>query len=235
MTYQETDNNEAKTANTEEFATMLDESIQNLNTHQVKGDRVVGKISGITESHILISLGVKQDAVAEIGDYMEDGVFNYKVGDDIKGFIVRMSDDQITVAKGLNRSHGNKVLIKEAHEKQIPIKGKVLGVVNKGFAVEVFGVRAFCPFVHIDLFSTDDHTKYVNNTYDFEIIELTKNSAILSRKTLLAKEASEKEEKFFATYKVGDIVKGIVLRVAKFGAFLDLGGYEGLLHDIELS
>jgi len=235
MTYQETDNIDEKNIGSEEFATMLDESINGMNTNLKKGDVVVGKISGITDSHLLISLGVKQDAVAELGDYLENGTLSYQIGDDIKGFIVRMTDDQIIIAKSLNRSHGNKVLIKEAFEKNIPVKGKVISVIKGGFTVEIFGVKAFCPISHMDFPISLETIKYINNTYDFEIIEMLKNSIILSRKNLLLKIVEERKELFFSKVKIDDIIFGTVIRITKFGAFLDLDGFEGLLHNSELS
>ncbi|MCL2063123.1 MAG: S1 RNA-binding domain-containing protein [Candidatus Cloacimonetes bacterium] len=221
--------------NSEDFETMLNESIENLNSNFKKGDVVVGKISSINESHIIISIGQKQDALAEIGDYLENGVLPLKVGEEIKGFIVKMVDDQITISKSLNRSHGNKVLVKEAFTKKIPVKGKVIESLKGGYSVDVFGIRAFCPLSHIDLHGNEKPEAYINNTYDFLIIEFEKGSIILSRKSILSAETEEKKEKFFSRINVGDVVKGKVVRVTTYGAFIDLGGFEGLLHISELS
>ena len=234
MTSQETEK-ATQTNNSEDFETMLNESIQSLNINYKKGDVVVGKISSINESHIIISMGQKQDALAEIGDYLENGELLLKVGDEIKGFIVKMIDDQITISKSLNRSHGNKVLIKEAFTKNIPVKGKVTEALKGGYSVDVFGVRAFCPLSHIDLYGNEKPEVYLNNTYDFMIIEFDKSSTILSRKNFLTAEHEEKKEKFFSKINTGDTVKGKVVRITTYGAFVDLGGFEGLLHISELS
>jgi len=203
-----------------------------------KGDVVTGKISGITESHIIISLGTKQDGYAEIGDYLEGGAgLTLKIGDDIRGFIVRMTDDQIVISKSLNRSHGNKVLIREAFTQHIPVKGKVVEARKGGFHVDVFGVRAFCPGSHMDV-STNSNLKpeyYLQQTFDFDIIEFQKGNIILSRKNLLMRDLAAKKESVFSRINVGDIVKGLVNRITTFGAFIDLGGVEGLLHISEIS
>ena len=231
---QDTETTDLNSSN-EEFETMLNESMNNLNTSYKLGDVVEGTISSINESHIIISLGQKEDAFAELGDYLENGVLPLKVGDTIKGFIVKMIEDQITISKSLNRSHGNKVLVKEAFTKQIPIKGKVTEALKGGFSVDVLGVRAFCPASHIEIGPIEKSEAYINNTYEFSIIEFDKGNIILSRKSLLAVEQEEKKEKFFSNINVGDVVKGRITRLATFGAFVDLGGFEGLAHISELS
>ncbi|MCK9328276.1 MAG: S1 RNA-binding domain-containing protein [Candidatus Cloacimonetes bacterium] len=236
MTHPENENTTQKnTNNSEDFETMLDESMKNLNTNLKKGDVVTGTISSINESQIIISIGVKQDAYAEIGDYLEDGKLQYKIGDEIKGFIVKMNDHQIVISKSLNRSHGNKILVKEAFAKKIPVKGKVTEAVKGGYSVDVFSIRAFCPVSHIDLNINEKPETFVGNTYDFEIIEYERNNIIVSRKNLLIQEINEKKEKFFSNTNVGDILTGTVSRLTNFGAFIDLGGVEGLLHISEFS
>lgn len=236
MTHPENENTTQKnTNNSEDFEAMLDESMKNLNTKLKKGDVVSGTISSINESQIIVSIGVKQDAYAEIGDYLENGKLQYKIGDEIKGFIVKMNDHQIVISKSLNRSHGNKVLVKEAFAKKIPVKGKVTESVRGGYSVDVFGIRAFCPISHIDVNINEKPETFIGNTYDFEIIEYEKNNIIISRKNLLIKEFNEKKEKFFSNTNVGDVLKGSVARLTNFGAFIDLGGIEGLLHISEFS
>ena len=236
MTQPDNENTTQKnTNNSEDFETMLDESMKNLNTNLKKGDVVTGTISSINESQIIISIGVKQDAYAEIGDYLEDGKLQYKIGDEIKGFIVKMNDHQIVISKSLNRSHGNKVLVKEAFSKKIPVKGKVTETVKGGYSVDVFGIRAFCPVSHIDLNINEKPETFIGNTYDFEIIEYERNNIIVSRKNQLLQEINERKEKFFANTVVGDVLKGKVSRLTNFGAFIELGGLEGLLHISEFS
>ena len=234
MVNQETENKKQNDSS-EDFGSMLDESMKNLNTSLKKGDVVTGTVSSINEAHIIISLGVKQDAYAEIGDYMENGVVSYKVGDEIKGFVVRMNDDQITIAKSLNRTYGNKILIRDAFKKQIPVKGKIIDSIKGGYQVEVFGIKAFCPYSQIDIIPADKPELYKNNTYDFEIIEYEKGNIILSRKSLLTKQFEENKAEFFSKINEGDTIKGKVVRITNFGAFIDLGGFEGLLHISELS
>ena len=118
---------------TEDFGKMLDQNPNLIRAKIKKGDVVEGQIVSITDSHIIVSIGQKQDANAEIGDYMYDGKPELKVGDTIKGFVVKMNDDEIKIAKSLNQSHGNKNLVRDAFNNNVPVKGKVTQAVKGGF------------------------------------------------------------------------------------------------------
>ncbi|HOD53042.1 MAG TPA: S1 RNA-binding domain-containing protein [Candidatus Cloacimonadota bacterium] len=221
---------------TEDFGAMLEQNLNQVNANLRKGDVVEGEIVSITESHIIVSLGQKQDVYAEVGDYMVDGSLSLKVGDKIKGFVVKLSDHEIVIAKSLNASHGNKKLVREAFEKNIPVKGKVTQSVKGGFSVDVLGIRAFCPVSHIDATPNVDPAQYVGNVFDFDIIEFEKNNNIIvSRKNLSKKDADELKNKRLESINVGDIIQGKVLRLASFGAFVDVNGVEGLLHISEFA
>lgn len=220
----------------EDFGTLLEQNLNQVNSNLRKGDVVEGEIVSITESHIIVSLGQKQDIYAEVGDYMVDGVLNFKVGDKIKGFVVKLTDHEIVIAKSLNASHGNKKLVREAFDKNIPVKGKVTQAVKGGFSVDVLGIRAFCPVSHIDAYPNNDPAQYIGNVFDFDIIEFEKNNNIIvSRKALAQKDASDVKNKRLDEINVGDILTGKVLRLASFGAFVDINGIEGLLHISEFA
>lgn len=228
--------NEKNIQENEDFGAMLEQNLNQVNFNLKKGDVVEGEVVSITESHINISLGQKQDVYAELGDYMNDGVLEIKAGDKIKGFIVKMTENEIVVAKSLNASHGNKKLVREAFEKNIPVKGKVTQAVKGGFSVDVLGIRAFCPISHIDATPNSDPAQFIGNVFDFDIIEFEKNNNIIvSRKALAQKNASAAKNKRLEEINVGDIITGKVLRLTSFGAFIDIDGLEGLLHISEFS
>ncbi|MCB5250524.1 MAG: S1 RNA-binding domain-containing protein [Candidatus Cloacimonadales bacterium] len=221
---------------TEDFGKMLDQNPNLIRAKIKKGDVVEGQIVSITDSHIIVSIGQKQDANAEIGDYMYDGKPELKVGDTIKGFVVKMNDDEIKIAKSLNQSHGNKNLVRDAFNNNVPVKGKVTQAVKGGFSVDVLGIRAFCPISQMDLTINLNPEDFVGKEFDFEIIEFEKNNnIILSRKNFIQKEVNELKEKRLDEINVGDLVTGKVLRLANFGAFIDIGGVEGLMHISEFA
>lgn len=227
--------NEKNIQETEDFGAMLEESLNQANFKLKKGDVVEGKIVSISDSIINISLGLKQDVFAEVGDYTTDGKLEYAVGDTIKGFVVKMSDHEIIIAKSLNASHGNKKLLKEAFDKKIPVKGKVTQTVKGGFSVEILGIRGFCPVSQIDSIPSNDLTIYIGNTYDFDIIEFERNNIILSRKAYAQKTNDDKKTKRLEELQIGTTIPGRVVRLASFGAFIDIDGLEGLLHISEFS
>lgn len=221
---------------TEDFGEMLEQNPNLMKDGIKKGDVVEGEIVSITESHIIVNIGQKQDANAEVGDYFVDGKLELNIGDKIRGFVVKLSDEEIKIAKSLNQSHGNKNLVREAFNNNVPVKGKVTQAVKGGFSVDVLGIRAFCPISHIEVFLNVNPEDYTGKVFDFEIIEFEKNNNIIvSRKNLVAKETTELKNKRLEQINVGDIIEGKVLRLTSFGAFVDLDGVEGLLHISEFA
>ena len=171
---------------------MINDSLSNVTKYK-RGDVAEGEVVKTNDSFIFISLGGKLDAVAEIGDYMdENGNLTVKVGDKIKGYIVKISDDETVISKSLNRQHGNKKLIKDAFEKEIPVEGKVTEHVKGGFSIEVFGVRAFCPVSQMDIKPITDPKAYIGNVYNFKILENENRNIVLSRRAIMDKESGEK-------------------------------------------
>ncbi len=230
------ENQQAQPVKTEDFGAMLNESFTNEKA-VVKGDVVEGAIISINNGFIFVNIGGKKDAYAEIGEYMDNkGNLTLQIGDILKGFVVRITDSDIVISKSLNRSHGNKRLVKEAFAGGIPVSGKVLAQVKGGYSVDVFGVRAFCPVSQVDLRPSSNADDYLGKTFNFMITEMEDSrNIIVSRKGLLQKENSDNRERLNDLIQLGSTVKGVVTRVTTFGAFVDLGGIEGLLHISEFS
>jgi small subunit ribosomal protein S1 len=221
----------------EDYKRLLEESFTKTATWN-KGDVVEGKIVTISDNHLFINLDGKYDAYADKADYTDDkGNLPYEVGSVLKGFIIDINDTGIVIAPSLNKSHVDKKAVKDAFEQEIPVKGKVFGQVKGGFSVDILGARAFCPISQIDLRPNDNPGQYLNRSFDFKIVEYSENgrNIIVSRKAILEKANSEKKDKIMGSIVVGATLKGIVTRMTHFGAFIDLGGIEGLLHVSEIS
>ena len=220
----------------ENYAKLLEESFNNT-TDPKMGDVVEGEIINITETSIFINMNGKYDAYADITDYKDkNGKLKYQVGDLLRGFIVEFSDDGIKVSRSLRKQFADKTQIRNAFEEKIPVEGKVFKIVNGGYSVDVLGVRAFCPKSQMDIMLEED-SHYLNNNFTFLVTEYEDNgrNIIVSRKRLLQDEAKIMKEEALATLEAGQVVTGVIRRLTDFGAFVDLGGIEGLLHVSEIA
>ncbi len=159
----------------EDYLRLLEESFQK--TSEVnKGDVIEAPIVNITESYLIVDLGGKFDAYAELGEYTDDqGNLEYKVGDTLKGFIVDKNDQGYVIGKSLTKQYVDKGSILEAFDKKIPVQGKIYAITKGGFSVDVLGARAFCPLSQIAVRFTEDTGAYIGKTLDFQVIECTEN------------------------------------------------------------
>jgi len=221
----------------EDYLRLLEESFQQTAEFN-KGDVIEGVIASISDTFIVINLGGKFDAYADKNEYAdENGTLTLAVGDTLKGFIVDRNDQGFVIGKSLTKQFVNKDGIKDAFEQKIPVQGKVYAVTKGGFSVDILGARAFCPMSQISHRMTDDTGQFIGKTMDFEIIECSENcrKLVVSRRILEEKVHEEKRAKAMENLAVDAVVKGKVMRITNFGAFVDLGGVEGLLHVSEIS
>ncbi|MBN2829342.1 MAG: S1 RNA-binding domain-containing protein [Candidatus Cloacimonetes bacterium] len=221
----------------DDYQKMLDQSLTQ-SSEPRKGDVVEGEIININDSYIFVNLGGKVDAIAAREDYQDkDGTLKVAIGDKLSGFIVDINESSITIARSLSKSNVDKSAIKDAFINKIPVEGKVTSKVKGGYSVSLLGVRAFCPVSQIDLRPSDNAELYVGKSFEFMIIEFEDRgrNIIVSRKAVLDAEISAGKDAVLSKLNPGDVVKGIVKRFTNFGAFIDLGGYEGLLHVSEIS
>jgi small subunit ribosomal protein S1 len=221
----------------EDYLRMLEDSFQN--TAEIKkGDVVEAPVVNITDSFLIVNLGGKFDAYAEISEYSDDkGNLTLAVGDTLKGYVVDQNDQGYVVGKSLTKQHVDKQSIRDAYEKEIPVQGKVYSVTKGGFNVDILGARAFCPVSQISARPVDDTTRFIGQTLDFMVIECSENCRriVVSHRRLAEQEALEKKAEVLSKLSEGEVVSGKVMRMTSFGAFVDIGGIEGLMHVSEIS
>ncbi|MFO7896393.1 MAG: S1 RNA-binding domain-containing protein [Candidatus Cloacimonadales bacterium] len=218
-----------------DFEQMLEDSLVNIQKINV-GDKVEGDIINITDSLIFVSLGGKRDAYAEKNDYTnKDGELALEVGGKIEGYVVKASEAETVISKSLVSV--NKRVLEEAFEESIPVQGKVSSMIKGGFNIDINGVRAFCPLSQIDLGVVSETKKYIGSTYDFKVIDFQQNgrNIVVSRRKILEALRDEQKKVTLAKLEEGSTVTGTVSRLTNFGAFIDLGGIDGLLHISEFS
>ena len=222
------------------FEEMIDSSLVSLHT----GDIVKGTVIGVSDmGEVSVNLGYKSDGIIPRSEFSSDDSVDpaeaVKAGDEIEVFVVRVNDGDGNVQLSKKRVDADKniVAIEEAFNNNEVVKGKVVEVVKGGLIALVNGVRAFVPSSQISNRYVDDLSSFVGETLDFNILEFdrSKRRIVIGRKALAQKEIDEKRAKVFASINPTDRIDGVVSRIVDFGAFVDLGGVDGLIHISEMS
>jgi len=222
----------------ESFADLLDSYSAGMSENIRVGDRVRGEIIFIGSDAVFVDTGSKTDGVVEKAELLnENGELPYKKGDILDLYVVSLKGNEVRLSRALSGIGGLRVL-EEAHEKEIPVEGKVKTQVKGGFQVEVMQRRAFCPLSQIDLRVQEDPAVYIGETYPFLIIQFEEEgrNIILSRRELLRREQEKGAKSFCEGLKVGAELQGRVTKLMPYGAFVELfPGVEGMVHVSEIS
>lgn len=221
------------------FQQLLDQSFVSLHT----GDVVKGTVIQISNEEVSVNLGFKSDGVIPRGEYSSDpNIIPSKVlqvGDEIEVFVVRVNDGEGNVLLSKKRIESQKGMedIEIAFNEKTPVTGKVTEIVKGGIIAVVNGVRVFIPSSQVSNRFIEDLNVFKGQELTFNIIELdrVKRRIIGGRKALIEKESSAKKAVLFASLEVGSKITGTVSRITDFGAFVDLGGVDGLIHISEMS
>ena len=219
----------------DDYDELLEKSLAGITNHQI-GDKVSGEIINITDSYIFVTLGGKRDAYAEKSEFVDkSGELKYKVGDKLAGYISKYSDTETCISRsliGVNLS-----ILREAYDQKIPVAGKVISMIKGGLLVDVSGIRAFCPLSQISNKMVPDYKVYLSNDFDFRVIDFSEKgkNIVLSRRAILEEAEKQQKEMTLSKINIGDIISGKVVRLTNFGAFIDIGGLEGLLHISEFA
>ncbi len=221
------------------FEQMLNESFTTLHT----GDVVKGTVISISNEEVSVNLNYKSDGIIPKGEFSRDAnVLPSKVlqpGDEIEVFVVRVNDGDGNVLLSRKRIEDQKGMeeIEVAYNNKEIITGKVTDVVKGGLIALVNGVRVFIPSSQVSNRFIEDLNVFKGQDLEFNIIELdkVKRRIIGGRKALIEKEVLQKKAALFEKLEIGSKVTGTVSRITDFGAFVDLGGVDGLIHISEMS
>ncbi len=221
------------------FEQMLEESFKTIRN----GEVVEGTVIDVKEDEIILNIGYKADGILTKSEYSNDSSVDLttvvKPGDtmEVKVLKVNDGDGQVLLTyKRLAAEKGNKRL-EEAFENKEVLKAKVTQVLNGGLSVVIDEARVFIPASLVSDTYERDLNKYADQEIEFVITEFNprRRRIIGDRKQLLLAEKAEKQRELFERIHVGDTVEGVVKNVTDFGAFIDLGGADGLLHISEMS
>ncbi|MBQ6695921.1 MAG: 30S ribosomal protein S1 [Lachnospiraceae bacterium] len=221
------------------FEQMLEESLKTIHT----GEVVEGTVIAVKPEEIVLNIGYKSDGILTRNEYTNEANVDLttvvKVGDTMEVKVLKVNDGEGQVAltyKRLAADRGNK-RIEEAFNNQEVLKATVTQVLDGGLSVVVDEVRIFIPASLVSDTYEKDLSKYAGMEIEFVISEYNpkRRRYIGDRKQLIVAQKAELQKELFAKIKEGDVVEGTVKNVTDFGAFIDLGGADGLLHISEMS
>ncbi len=216
--------------------TQVQELIANATKKYKEGSIVKGRILEVRPREFLVDIGYKSEGTIPAIEF--DDPADVAVGDEIEVLLVRLENDEgmvvLSKEKAAYRQNWDK--IKTVFQNEGIIKGRVKAVVKGGLLVNI-GVESFLPSSQIDIIPPKDLNQFVGNTYDFKIVKLNddRKNVVLSRRELIEQERSEKRLEFMESTEVGSTVLGTVKNLTDFGAFIDLGGMDGLLHITDMT
>lgn len=195
-----------------------------------KGELLKGTIVGISGDEAFVSYGGPSEAVMAASELTEE-----QIGDTVEGIVV--STSPMRLSRKLAAGKASLEAIRQAFENRIPVEGKVTGRNKGGFDVTIAGVRAFCPLSQIDLGKIENPDAHLNQSYEFRVTEMSNDARklVVSRAALLKEASAARAEETRKTIVPGAVLEGTVRSITPFGAFVDLGGVDGLLHVSEMS
>lgn len=204
----------------------------------IAGETVSGRVVKISKDTIFIDLGSKSEGIAGIEEFLDkEGNLTIKEGDTVE-MRVSSTREGIHLTKGIKIQGAEAYdVLRDAQQDQIPVEGRVTAVNKGGFDIDLSGFRAFCPVSQMDIKYCDKPEEHIGGRYQFRIMEIQEKgrNIVVSRRVLLEEEQERKSRETLALLKPDLECEGKVTKLTEFGAFVDLGGVEGMVHVSEIS
>jgi small subunit ribosomal protein S1 len=222
----------------ESFAALFEESLSRKEMRI--GEVITAEVIRVDDNFVVVNAGLKSESYIPAEEFRNDrGEVDAKPGDFISVAIESLEDGYGETR--LSRDKAKRLAawheLEEALEKGNVVQGTINGKVKGGLTVMVNGIRAFLPGSLVDIRPVKDTTPYENKQMDFKVIKLDRkrNNVVVSRRAVLEANQGEERQKLLETLQEGAVVKGIVKNITDYGAFVDLGGIDGLLHITDLA
>lgn len=216
-----------------EYETLYDSTFKVINEHEI----VTGKVEAITSSDVVMDIGFKSDGLVSLSEFRDTP--DLKVGDQIEVYVLKKEDERGQLilsrknAKLLRAWEG----IVTAHTEDTIVTGEVISKTKGGLIVNVFGLETFLPGSQIDVKPILDYDAYVGKKMEFKVVKINEaiKNAVVSHKALIESDLEEQRQKIIAQLEKGQVLEGTVKNITDFGAFIDLGGVDGLLYITDIS
>ncbi len=222
----------------ESFAALFEESLSRQEMRA--GEVITAEVVRVDQNHVVVNAGLKSESFIPVEEFRNDrGEVEVKSGDYVS-VAIEMLEDGFGETR-LSREKAKRIAAWNDLDKALNdgtlVKGVITGKVKGGLTVMTNGIRAFLPGSLVDTRPVKDTTPYEGKEYEFKVIKLDRkrNNVVLSRRAVLEATQGEEREALLASLKEGTVVKGIVKNITDYGAFVDLGGIDGLLHITDLA
>lgn len=222
----------------ESFAELFEESVNNINTKP--GSIINGTVIDISKDAVIVNAGLKSEGIIPIDQFKTDkGQLEVEVGDTVEVALDALEDGygETVLSREKARRARAWTELERIHESNESITGVITGRVKGGFTVELGDLRAFLPGSLVDVRPVRDTAYLEGKELEFKVIkiDLKRNNVVVSRRAVVESEYSAEREELINTLNEGAVVKGIVKNLTDYGAFLDLGGVDGLLHITDMA
>lgn len=223
---------------TESFAQLFEESLKKIKTNP--GSIVQGVVVSISKETVLVDAGLKSESAIPVDQFYNDqGELEISVGDYVDVILDAVEDGfgETILSREKAKRHESWRLLERAYKEVSTVTGIINGKVKGGFTVELNGVRAFLPGSLVDVRPIKDTTDLEGQKFDFKVIKLDhkRNNVVVSRRAAIESENCAERNQLLHQLHEGVIIKGIVKNLTDYGAFVDLGGIDGLLHITDIA
>ena len=222
----------------ESFSDLLDQSFQEMTS--IEGSVVSGTVLSIEKDMILIDIGLKSEGrvpIREFGNNQDE--INLKPGDTVEVYIERLEDSngQAILSREKAKREESWVNLEKALEKQQRVNGVIFGKVKGGFTVDLEGATAFLPGSQVDIRPIKDLGVLMGTPQPFQILKMDRRrgNIVVSRRAVLEDSRAEARTELVANLEEGQVLQGVIKNITDYGAFVDLGGVDGLLHVTDIS
>lgn len=223
---------------TESFASLFEESLKVIETRP--GAIVKGVVVAIANGYVLVDAGLKSESSIPVEEFKNAaGELEIEVGDEVDVALDAIEDGfgETQLSREKAKRHEAWIQLEKAYEEAESVMGVISGKVKGGFTVEVNGIRAFLPGSLVDVRPVRDTAHLEGKELEFKVIKLDqkRNNVVVSRRAVIESESSVERDELLASLQEGMEVKGIVKNLTDYGAFVDLGGVDGLLHITDMA
>ncbi len=223
---------------TESFAELFEESLSS--TQLRSGAIIIGTVMDITSEAVIVNAGLKSEGVIPRSQFLnQDGDIEVAVGDQVEVALDAVEDGYGATRLSREKAKRDQAwkVLEKAHEADETVIGRINGKVKGGFTVELSDIRAFLPGSLVDVRPVRDTAYLEGKDLEFKVIKLDRrrNNVVVSRRAVVEQEYSEEREKLLENLQEGQEITGVVKNLTDYGAFVDLGGIDGLLHITDMA